>query len=62
MACWAQPIPFPVVHVDTNHNFEAVWREMFIDSAAWAIVKPSSSTRRQSRCRPSTVSGALRCI
>jgi hypothetical protein len=27
------------------HHFEAVWREMFIDSAAWAIVKPSTSMR-----------------
>ncbi len=23
-ACWPQPIPFPVVHVDTGHNFEEV--------------------------------------
>ena len=25
-ACWPQPIPFPVVHVDTGHNFEEVIR------------------------------------
>jgi len=23
-ACWPQPIPFPVVHVDTGHNFDEV--------------------------------------
>lgn len=23
-ACWPQPIPFPVVHIDTGHNFEEV--------------------------------------
>ncbi|HLI16114.1 MAG TPA: sulfate adenylyltransferase subunit CysD [Acidimicrobiales bacterium] len=23
-ACWPQPIPFPVLHVDTGHNFEEV--------------------------------------
>src|SRR5579875_635680 len=23
-ACWPQPIPFPVVHVDTGHNFPEV--------------------------------------
>src|SRR5580704_9150936 len=23
-ACWPQPVPFPVVHVDTGHNFPEV--------------------------------------
>src|ERR1700722_10903477 len=23
-ACWPQPIPFPIVHVDTGHNFPEV--------------------------------------
>ena len=23
-ACWPQPVPFPVVHVDTGHNFDEV--------------------------------------
>src|SRR5580700_194099 len=25
-ACWPQPVPFPVVHVDTGHNFPEVLR------------------------------------
>jgi sulfate adenylyltransferase subunit 2 len=42
-ACWPQPVPFPVIHVDTGHNFPEVlsFRDDLVDELGVELVVSS---------------------